>query len=97
MSGRFGQALKAEGAPRGHGSLERDPVWPENHVGSISHCEQICCAIAGPSDIYRSVGVDLGRDSPLVADLWRMVCREEELSASANMGAQRVNDFLTLD
>jgi 4'-phosphopantetheinyl transferase EntD len=38
---------------------DRTPVWPRGIVGSIAHCAGLCCAVAGASPQWTSLGVDV--------------------------------------
>lgn len=68
----------AAAIPRG---ADRAPVWPPGFVGSISHCEDFCCAVVAPRGRVASLGVDAEHAVPLEAGVARLVCRPEELAA----------------
>ncbi len=36
----------------------REPVWPQGVVGSITHCEGFCAAVAGHATIVAGLGID---------------------------------------
>ena len=59
---------------------DRAPVWPEGVVGSISHCETACVAVAAPTTNIATIGIDVEEDTPLEHELWEEVCRPEELT-----------------
>ncbi|SHF56212.1 4'-phosphopantetheinyl transferase EntD (siderophore biosynthesis) [Jatrophihabitans endophyticus] len=44
---------------------QREPCWPTGVVGSITHCDGYRAAAAAPSDVVRSLGVDVERHRPL--------------------------------
>ncbi len=44
----------------------RAPLWPTNSVGSISHCSNSAVAVAGLSQQYQSLGLDLITRSRIV-------------------------------
>lgn len=58
----------------------RAPQWPAGFVGSISHAGELVVAIAAPSRLILSIGIDLEPAVPLDADLLHRVCRPEELA-----------------
>jgi 4'-phosphopantetheinyl transferase EntD len=60
---------------------QRDPIWPQDFVGSITHCEHLALAIAAPANLIRAVGVDLEHDSQLDPRLVSSVCRADETAA----------------
>jgi 4'-phosphopantetheinyl transferase EntD len=60
---------------------QREPLWPEGIVGSVTHTEGLCAVAVATSRQYRSLGIDVERDEPMETELARRVCREEELSA----------------
>jgi 4'-phosphopantetheinyl transferase EntD len=57
---------------------DRQAVWPEGYVGSISHTDRLCAAIVGQAAAYAGLGVDLEHDAPLKDELRHMICRPEE-------------------
>jgi len=56
--------LGVEGASLLVGS-QREPVWPEGIVGSISHDDRLCVVAVARSDRYAGLGVDVEPDAPL--------------------------------
>jgi 4'-phosphopantetheinyl transferase EntD len=58
----------------------RAPLWPQGAVGSISHTDGYCVAVAGFARSFSGIGVDaefLGHVKPA---LWRHVFRAEEIA-----------------
>ena len=37
----------------------REPIWPDNIVGSISHCKDLCGAVIAKSNNVDSIGFDI--------------------------------------
>lgn len=74
-------------APFGHADAalpmgkDRAPLWPGDVVGSISHSDTACLAIAGRKADWAGLGLDLERDAPLDRALWPEVLRAEEAAA----------------
>lgn len=56
----------------------REPVWPEGIVGSISHCHGYCAAALDRSDTLLSIGIDAELDAPLPRDVIALVALEDE-------------------
>jgi len=82
-SGRFHarQALLQAGAkPQAIPvDLDRTPVWPPGIVGSISHSNRHCIALAAKAADFSTVAVDLEVATPLDDSLIGYVCDTEEL------------------
>lgn len=47
---------------------DRLPVWPQGYAGSITHCDDLCLAVAGTG--MRALGLDVEPAADLPADLW---------------------------
>lgn len=59
---------------------DRAPAWPEGFVGTITHCEGCCCAVAR-SAAAGVIGVDAELLAPLDNNLAMQICRPDELVA----------------
>lgn len=59
---------------------DRTPKWPDEVVGSISHCPGCCVAVAASSADALGVGIDVENATPLPTELSHMICRESEES-----------------
>ena len=57
---------------------DRSPVWPDELVGSITHCDEICIALVAPNCTFQSVGIDVERDTPLMGHLEGIICSSSE-------------------
>lgn len=57
---------------------EREPVWPEGIVGSITHKRAWAAVAVARTSVVRGVGCDLEEDGPLGEPLWRRVLTDEE-------------------
>lgn len=58
----------------------REPLWPDGIVGSISHCGPVAAAAAARSDEISALGIDLEHAEPLDAGLLNMICLPAERS-----------------
>lgn len=56
----------------------REPLWPEGMIGSISHCKDQCGAIVGYTGKIKSIGFDVETIKTLKNDIRRLVCTEKE-------------------
>lgn len=69
--------IAAQAVPAG---ADRAPIWPEEMVGSISHCDGLCGAVvARKADGFRSLGLDIEPAEPLEDDLMDTICNEQEV------------------
>ena len=59
-------------------SPDRDPIWPDGIVGSISHMEGFCAVAVARSSDVRALGIDLEPDVPLERSLWRLIATDRE-------------------
>jgi 4'-phosphopantetheinyl transferase EntD len=57
---------------------ERQPLWPEDLVGSITHTTGFCAAVAAPKKYLRSVGIDTEISGGVKTELWRGICTASE-------------------
>lgn len=72
------------------------PSWPNGAIGSISHTDGYCVAVAGLTEQFRGVGVDaevLGRVLP---DLWSLVFRAEEINRLRSLSYSRRMEMATI-
>lgn len=71
------QQLGVAGGPLLSGR-QREPLWPEGVLGSITHTGHYCVVALGRSSEWRGIAIDAEEDTPLSADLLPLVCRPEE-------------------
>ena len=58
---------------------DREPIWPEGIVGSISHCESLTGAIVSRKADHISLGLDMEEIGRVTADLWPYVFTDKEI------------------
>jgi 4'-phosphopantetheinyl transferase EntD len=58
---------------------DRQPIWPETVVGSITHTVALCAAVAAKRTLLRAVGIDCEVVGGVKADLWRSICLPQEI------------------
>jgi len=68
----------------------REPRWPANVVGSISHGDDFCGAVVAWRDDHAGVGVDMEADQALSANFARRVCSPRELARCAQLGPEQL-------
>lgn len=81
-------ALAALGAPPAAlpRRADRAPAWPGGYVGSLTHCEGFCAAVAAPAALVLGLGLDAETADPLPGQTPRHVCRPDELTRFARSG-----------
>ena len=78
-------------ASLGHGDVmvlageRREPLWPSDVVGSITHTEGLCAVAVARSERYLGVGIDAEPAEPLSPELARRVCQVDEAEALAGL------------
>lgn len=58
---------------------DRQPLWPQGYVGSITHTEGYSAAVVGRRTQFRSLGVDAETIAAVHAELWPRILGEAEL------------------
>jgi 4'-phosphopantetheinyl transferase EntD len=58
---------------------DRSACWPEELVGSISHCAALCVVAIAHRSSLASLGVDVEPDAALEPPLWRKICTPGEI------------------
>ncbi len=59
---------------------DRQPVWPNSLVGSISHTANLCVAAVAPKDRFIGVGIDCEVVDHVSADIRPTICTARELA-----------------
>jgi 4'-phosphopantetheinyl transferase EntD len=91
-------ALRALGVPEplsvGRGA-NRQPVWPQGIVGSITHSHDQAAAAAARGDRYRGIGIDLEQARLPSSPLLHRVCRPPERERLEALGEDRLRIAFT--
>lgn len=58
---------------------QRAPIWPPGIIGSLTHCDNFCCAVAASQLNIASVGIDAEPLIPLPKESTPLICHEQEL------------------
>ncbi len=56
----------------------REPIWPENFTGSISHCKDQCGAVITKTTRTKSIGFDVENIKELKNNIAKAICTDEE-------------------
>jgi enterobactin synthetase component D len=57
---------------------DRQPIWPPEIIGSITHTAGLCAAVVSPSARLASIGVDTEICGAVKPELWPTICVAEE-------------------
>jgi len=57
---------------------DREPVWPQGIVGSITHTEGAAAAVVARANDLVAIGLDMEVSDPLSSDLISMICLPDE-------------------
>jgi 4'-phosphopantetheinyl transferase EntD len=59
---------------------DRQPMWPDSIVGSITHTAGFCAAVAGERHRFIGLGVDVEIVGHVTAQLWSSICTPAEIN-----------------
>jgi 4'-phosphopantetheinyl transferase EntD len=68
---------------------QREPIWPEGVVGSLTHTRGLCAAAVATSSRYRALGLDAERERVFEAALITRVADDSELEHAEALGLER--------
>jgi 4'-phosphopantetheinyl transferase EntD len=71
----------------------REPLWPQGYIGSISHYDGLCCAVAAHIDDAASIGVDVDSTEPMASELIHLVCTSEEIARLQTLPAPAASNW----
>ncbi|MDE1924227.1 MAG: 4'-phosphopantetheinyl transferase superfamily protein [Gammaproteobacteria bacterium] len=60
-------------------SPNREPVWPDTVIGSITHTDRLCAAVVAPRESFFGIGLDAEVVGAVNPAIWRRVCAPAEL------------------
>jgi enterobactin synthetase component D / holo-[acyl-carrier protein] synthase len=80
-------ALRRLGVPDGPllSGSQREPLWPEVAIGSITHTQGLCLAAVAFRRSYAGVGIDVEPDAPLQPALAQRIASDVEMRGLASM------------
>jgi 4'-phosphopantetheinyl transferase EntD len=73
-------------------AADRQPVWPQGYVGSITHTEGYSAAVVGRRAQFRSLGVDAEMISSVHVELWPRILGEAEQRQVAQLETPQVRE-----
>jgi 4'-phosphopantetheinyl transferase EntD len=66
----------------------REPIWPEAFVGSITHCRGYRAAAVARRDDYLSIGIDAEPHEPLPRGILERIASPEEIEGLRALGSE---------
>jgi 4'-phosphopantetheinyl transferase EntD len=76
--------------------IDREPIWPDGIVGSISHCDSLAGAIVAKKSEHISLGLDIEEIGRVTSDLWDLVFTEKEKSYLISFTGRKLEEQSTL-
>jgi 4'-phosphopantetheinyl transferase EntD len=58
---------------------DRQPLWPADLVGSITHTAGFCAVVAAEKSRVAAIGIDSEQAESVTPDLWRGICVQGEI------------------
>lgn len=63
---------------------QREPLWPQGHLGSITHCRDLCLAVCARDRQLAGLGIDVEPLDPLPHGVDRYIHTESEMAFIAD-------------
>lgn len=60
---------------------QREPLWPEGIIGSVTHTDGLCAVAVGQRLHYAGIGIDVEPEEPLSEGVAKRVSSEAEIAA----------------
>ncbi len=88
-------ALGRDGGPL-VARADRSPDWPPGIVGSISHTNGFCAAVAAPAAAFAGIGIDVELEDRVTPDLWELVFVSSERERLAALPEATRNRYASI-
>ena len=75
---------------------DREPLWPEGYVGSLSHSSQLCCAAVALQSSTQSLGIDVECNVEMDSSMIDAICSPAEIDEASRVQAISPNQFSLL-
>ncbi len=75
---------------------DRRPDWPAGMVGSITHTQGLCAAVAAEARHFAGLGIDSEIVGDVRADIWPRICVPREIDWLRSLGAAEQERAATL-
>jgi 4'-phosphopantetheinyl transferase EntD len=73
-------------------AADRQPMWPQGFVGSITHTEGYSAAVVGRRTGFRALGIDAETIASVHAELWPRILGEAEQRQLAQLEAPQARE-----
>jgi len=77
-------------------AADRQPLWPQGFIGSITHTAGFCAAAVALRSEISCLGLDSETVGAPTPDIWSTVCRDEELEWIDSLPAAERSAAITL-
>ena len=74
----------------------REPIWPQGIIGSISHCDELVGAIVAKKSDHISLGLDVEEIGRVTPDLYDLVFTENEKRYLSSFNGRELEEQSTL-
>ncbi|MEJ6981960.1 4'-phosphopantetheinyl transferase superfamily protein [Pedobacter sp. P351] len=74
----------------------KEPLWPDDIVGSISHSDNLAGAIVARSDKVKSLGLDIETLGKVQEDIWGLVFTPREQTFLKRFDSEQIDLYSTL-
>jgi 4'-phosphopantetheinyl transferase EntD len=74
------ERLGIHGVPLLSGT-DREPLWPKEIAGSITHTRGFCAVAVAPSEHYDGIGIDAEPAEPLAENIVERICHDADRSS----------------
>ena len=75
---------------------DREPIWPQGIVGSISHCDTLVGAIVAKKSEHVSLGLDIEEIGRVTPDLYDLVFTENEKQYLSSLRGSELHEKSTV-
>jgi 4'-phosphopantetheinyl transferase EntD len=79
-----------------HAAPDRQPVWPDGFIGTITHTAGFCAAAVAPRTSMLAIGLDTEIVGAPTIDIWPAISRSEELTWVQSLPAREQSAAVTL-
>jgi 4'-phosphopantetheinyl transferase EntD len=75
---------------------DRQPLWPDSLVGSITHTTGFCAVVAAQKNQIHALGIDSELAGSVNEELWRWICTPAEISWLSSLPSAEQSRAATL-
>jgi len=75
---------------------DREPLWPAEAIGSITHTTGFCGVVVAPRASIAALGIDVEVRNAVRRELWPRICTDSERQSLANLPPERASELATV-